>query len=137
MFRKRRAKVVRIHKEHSTVVVFLVLAFLIAGCGNPQKTNIGPVSGKGLIPPITFGDKFYDVSAPNKDHVWVVGYFGAITHSSDGGKTWSRQQAGTVQALTGVSFVNTKEGWIVGDQGTILHTKDGGGKWETPEEPGH
>ena len=116
-------------------VLFVCLALVLTGCGNKQKTTqIGPNAAMGP-PPMTFGDKFYDVAASDKDHVWAVGYFGAITHSSDGGKTFTRQQAGTMNALTGVFFINSKEGWIVGDLGTILHTNDGGLKWEPQKSP--
>ncbi|MFH0726495.1 MAG: YCF48-related protein [Pseudomonadota bacterium] len=67
-----------------------------------------------------FVKKEYDVAVSDDENIRAVGYFGAIVHSSDGGKTWIRQQAGTATSLTGVSFVNDKEGWAVGDAGKIL-----------------
>ncbi|MBI5584800.1 MAG: hypothetical protein HY892_13385, partial [Deltaproteobacteria bacterium] len=136
MFKKRWGAGGRSRGRSSILAVLLVLAVGMAGCGKTPKTNGGPAPVKAIgPPPLTFGDKFYDVAAPDHEHIWVVGYFGAITHSRDGGRTWARQQAGTVQALTGVSFANNREGWIVGDQGTILHTRDGGAHWEKQKSP--
>jgi photosystem II stability/assembly factor-like uncharacterized protein len=95
--------------------------------GLGHKTSTGP-------PAVTFGDKFYDVAVQDQN-VWVVGYFGAVTHSKDGGMTWERQNPGTRASLLGVSFVNDRVGWIVGDQCTILHTQDGGMRWEAEKSP--
>ena len=128
-------KKMRIPKGLLFPAVLLIAVLWTAGCSQTQKLNAVPAPGKGMIPAITFGDKFYDVAAPDERQIWAVGYFGAITHSPDGGNSWSRQQAGTTQSFTGVSFVNVKEGWIVGDQGTILHTQDGGGHWEKQKSP--
>lgn len=86
-------------------------------------------------PAITFSDKFYDVSMTDKDHIWVVGYFGAIVHSMDGGKQWFRQDSGTKKSLTGVSFINPREGVAVGDGCTIIHTGDGGKTWLKQKSP--
>lgn len=123
-------------KRNWIILVGLVCAICtLAACSRPGGEGVQGNAHRGPIPPVTFGDKFYDVAVPDKDHIWIVGYFGAITHSSDGGKTFVRQQANTANALTGVSFINTKEGWIVGEQGTILHTKDGGTNWDKQNSP--
>lgn len=115
---------------------FLGIVLLSGGCGNSGSTKIAnSASQPTVIPPITFVDKFYDVAASDKDHIWAVGYYGAIAHSSDGGKTFVRQKSNTTDALTGVCFISSTQGWIVGDRGTILHTKDGGLKWEPQKSP--
>lgn len=91
-----------------------------------------PVDGSTAI---TYEDKFYDVAMSDKAHIWAVGYYGTIVHSSDGGRHWTRQDAGTQHALTGIYFINRQEGFIVGDQGTILHTIDGGRSWTAQASP--
>jgi photosystem II stability/assembly factor-like uncharacterized protein len=106
------------------------------GCNKSSKVEShSSAAPKGSVPAITFGDKFYDVSAGGKGNVWVVGYYGAIVHSNDGGKIWSRQDSGSSNSLLGVAFVNEREGWVVGELGVILHTKDGGVKWENQQSP--
>ena len=60
---------------------------------------------------------------------WIVGKFGLILHSSDGGKSWGEQRSETSKPLTAVSFANDRDGFIVGAGGTILATTDGGKTW--------
>lgn len=60
---------------------------------------------------------------------WVVGGFGAIYRTSDGGATWRPQTSNTTEQLFGVDLADTKHGWIVGRSGLILATTDGGETW--------
>ncbi len=118
-----------------TLACLVCAFFALLACSRSGKEGVQGEARGGSIPPVTFGDKFYDIAAPDRDHIWIVGYFGANPNSPDGGKTFVRQKADTSCALTGVSFINSGEGWIVGDQGTILHTKDGGAIWEKQKSP--
>jgi photosystem II stability/assembly factor-like uncharacterized protein len=88
-------------------------------------------SGGGVL---SHRDKLYDVARVG-ERIWVVGYPGRIIHSPDGGKTWSLQTSGTLDALFAVTFVNAQSGWIVGRGGLVLVTHDGGRKW-TPQSSG-
>jgi photosystem II stability/assembly factor-like uncharacterized protein len=79
----------------------------------------------------------YGVSFADPDHVWVVGEFGTILASADGGVTWHPQQGPVETTLFGVSFVDQQRGWAVGLESTLLVTIDGGTSWrqtriETP-----
>ena len=109
----------------------LCLFFLTTGCEKSTSSTSSRSSAnlRAGSPTIRPEDKFYDVSVKNRN-IWVVGYYGAILHFKDGGKTWSRQNAGVSNSLLGVDFVNENEGWAVGGFGMIIHTKDGGVKWE-------
>ena len=72
----------------------------------------------------------------------VVGRFGRILRTSDGGATWTNVPSPTRNHLHGLSFneQNTKGflglikqedvGWAVGDAGTVLMTTDRGETWE-------
>ncbi len=71
-----------------------------------------------------YGTKFIDARQG-----WVVGAFGSIAHTADGGTTWQPQSSKTTQQLYDVDFVDAKNGWIVGRSGLILHTTDGGETW--------
>lgn len=82
----------------------------------------------------TYGDLF-SVTFPNEREGWVCGRLGVILHSSDGGKTWVRQNSGVTFTLTSICFVDDKNGWAVGDEGTIIHTLDGGKTWEKQKSP--
>jgi photosystem II stability/assembly factor-like uncharacterized protein len=82
---------------------------------------------------------FYDVQFTDEQNGWIVGEFGTIKHTADGGKTWVGQQqsllgAGIVDifdlpTLFGVHFVNNQEGIAAGLEGKIAHTHDGGNTW--------
>jgi len=73
----------------------------------------------------------YDISFPSEDSGWVVGDYGAVLHTSDGGNTWSVQRLGSFPALFSVCFVSDSQGWAVGQSGCFLRTKDGGNTWES------
>lgn len=82
---------------------------------------------------------FYDVEFTDEQHGWVVGEFGTIRYTEDGGRTWVEQQKSLLgegivdvfdlPTLFGVHFVNNQEGIAAGLEGRIAHTHDGGRKW--------
>jgi photosystem II stability/assembly factor-like uncharacterized protein len=84
-------------------------------------------------------DNLYGVHAMDAANTWIVGAFGTIFHSADGGVTWQAQSSGTTENLFGVDFADTGNGWVVGRSGVILRTKDSGGTWtrQRPEEKNH
>lgn len=59
----------------------------------------------------------------------MVGDFGMITHTEDGGKNWIRQNSGADVFLYAVFFIDSLTGWCGGRNGMILYTKDGGKNW--------
>lgn len=70
----------------------------------------------------------------NINEGWVVGDNGRIVHTTDGGATFTFQNAGVgTLDLTAVNFVNSTHGWVgvqdlVG-KFQIIHTADGGATW--------
>lgn len=74
-------------------------------------------------------EDLYDTQFVDADEGWAVGVFGAVYHTSDGGKHWQQQQTPTTQHLYGVSFSDVRNGWAVGRSGEILNTPDGGVHW--------
>jgi photosystem II stability/assembly factor-like uncharacterized protein len=82
----------------------------------------------------------YDVHFIDEKTGWMVGEFGKIYHSTDGGVSWTEQQntllgqAGIDDALNlptlfGVRFANATDGFAVGLEGKIVKTTDGGKTW--------
>src|SRR5215813_7544079 len=82
----------------------------------------------------------YDIQFLDEQTGWMVGEFGKIYHTTDGGMTWSEQQnsllghAGIDDALNlptlfGVHFLNATEGTAVGLEGKVVKTTDGGKTW--------
>ena len=71
----------------------------------------------------------YGISYGDPDHAWLVGEFGIIMHSSDGGRTWTQQHSPVETTLFGVNFIDAQHGWAVGSDGVILATEDAGTTW--------
>jgi photosystem II stability/assembly factor-like uncharacterized protein len=77
----------------------------------------------------------YAVTYADADHAWVVGEFGTIMASTDGGRTWTQQHSPVESTLFGVNFVDAQRGWAVGIDSVILRTTDGGATWTAQESP--
>ena len=60
---------------------------------------------------------------------WVVGWYGTILRTTDGGITWTPQTSGISTYLLSVCFTDINNGTAVGQGGTIIRTTDGGTNW--------
>src|SRR5689334_14199867 len=60
---------------------------------------------------------------------WAVGDLGRIFHTSDGGKTWEVQNAGTKRPFSSISCIGS-DLWAAGQSGQIAHSSDGGKTWK-------
>jgi len=77
----------------------------------------------------------YAISYGDPDHVWVVGEFGTIMASEDGGRTFHQQHAPIESTLFGVHFIDPRHGWAVGIDAVIVRTEDGGVTWTAQTSP--
>jgi photosystem II stability/assembly factor-like uncharacterized protein len=75
--------------------------------------------------------KLNGVSYINTNIATVVGSYGLILRTTDGGQNWSTQLSGTTKFLYGVSFSDANTGTVVGVDGKILRTTNGGQSWVT------
>lgn len=60
---------------------------------------------------------------------YIVGLFGAIAKTTNGGSSWISQNVSNTNMLFGVNFVSTTTGWACGLFGIILKTTNGGTNW--------
>ena len=84
----------------------------------------------------------YDVRFLNEQTGWVVGEFGRILRTDDGGKSWKEQQGtlmggdtGIVDPMDiptffGITVISDKVAIVSGLEGRIAHTEDGGTTWK-------
>jgi len=87
---------------------------------------------------------YYGIQFLDPKNGWMVGEFGNIRHTSDGGKTWDSQHEPlldelaakggnkdvmTLGALFRVRFTDPNHGMVVGAGGALAVTDDGGKKW--------
>lgn len=92
----------------------------------PEETHLPPDIAEVVAP----GDiLFYGLHFADPEHVWIVGEFGVILASSDGGQTFTSQTSGVETTLFGVYFLDAQKGWAVGMDATMLTTTDGGQTW--------
>ena len=71
---------------------------------------------------------FLSVSFAGADTGFIVGGYGIILHTTDGGTDWISQSSGTTNWLRGVSAIDANTATAVGDSGTIsAHDKRGRG----------
>ena len=77
------------------------------------------------------------VSFVDATHGWVVGQWGVVLNTTDGGENWALQRSDLTvdQPLFSVHFKNSKDGWAVGLWSLMLHTVDGGVTWITVKPP--
>lgn len=72
---------------------------------------------------------FRSVHFTDRNNGWIVGTYGTILRTTNGGKCWIPQNSGTMYDLDDVYFIDDKTGWVVGMTETILKTTDGGINW--------
>src|SRR6266704_7149325 len=66
---------------------------------------------------------------PTERDGWMVGELGRIFHTSDGGTTWERQDAGTKRPFLAIACLDARTAWIAGKEGIVYGTTDGGATW--------
>ena len=83
---------------------------------------------------------FYDVKFTDAQNGWIVGEFGKIMHTSDGGETWHEQEKTLLEGtgifdlldlptLYGIHMLDAQRGVAAGIEGHIARTADGGQRW--------
>lgn len=74
-------------------------------------------------------ENLFAVTLHDANRGWVVGAFGVVYRTNDGGSTWEAQETPTLDDLFAIDFASPETGVAVGKAGTILRTDDGGETW--------
>ncbi len=77
----------------------------------------------------------YGIDFVSPTQGWIVGEFGVIITTQDGGQTWVSQNTPVETTLFGVSFADAQRGWAVGIDEVLLNTEDGGATWQRQSVP--
>lgn len=85
----------------------------------------------------------YDVKFVDRKVGWIVGEFGNVWHTTDGGQTWKTQQESLIgdeildsldlPTFFGAAFSDAENGVAVGLDTRIARTRNGGAKWAFDE----
>ncbi len=70
----------------------------------------------------------------NADTGWVVGDFGTVFETTNGGQNWANKSMIYSYDLTSCYFVNKNTGWVGGPNG-VFKTTDGGSSWNPQTNP--
>lgn len=65
----------------------------------------------------------------------MVGSYGAVLRTTDGGETWTVRPSGVPNHLMKVTFVDALNGWAVGEGGVMIRTTDAGLSWSRVPVP--
>ena len=99
------------------------------GDSNAATVTVDPYPGVWTAQDSGTNEDLHRVFFLNDTTGWVVGDWGTIRKTTNGGATWSSQSSGTNTELFGLAFVNSTTGWVVGYNGLIKKTTDGGASW--------
>lgn len=100
-----------------------------------QDKSLGVITVKQEVTPgrqtQTISDDIilYDIQFLDAEHGVLVGEFGTLMVTADGGTTWEKLETQTEKTLFGVGFATAQLGWAVGMDGLVIQTKDGGKSW--------
>ncbi|MFN8627771.1 MAG: YCF48-related protein [Candidatus Binatia bacterium] len=102
----------------------------------PRK--IVPASQKDLSPEealVSQDPVLYDVQFLDTHTGWVVGEFGKIYHTTDGGQTWTEQERSLlgdqvvdildIPTFFGIRMIDARHGLVAGLDGKVARTEDG------------
>lgn len=101
----------------------ILLACFLAFCLLP-----GFVRAAERISAQDLRQNLFSVCAKSATEAWAVGDLGRIFHTTDGGRSWEVQTAGTKRPFVAVSCVRDHL-WVAGQAGQIAHSPDGGITW--------
>ncbi|MGH1335471.1 MAG: YCF48-related protein [Aureispira sp.] len=82
------------------------------------------------------GDFFRGIDFPSDDVGYVVGEYGTVYKTTDGGINWTNCRAGNSlfanpdKLLRDIAFVDENTGFLVGTGSLVLRTTDGGKTWK-------
>lgn len=105
-------------------IIVLMISTMI-----PNLSFAGSWNGWIYQEPYPTGLDLGDVKFISPLKGWIVGKYGSIFYTADGGSTWETQESGTEDHLLKVFFINENSGWVVSMGGAIIHTVDGGKTW--------
>lgn len=73
---------------------------------------------------------YQDVYFMDTNTGFIVGDYGTLLKTTDGGTTWTTKECATVQDLTRLSGAGTSHVFACGWMGTVIHSANSGEAWE-------
>lgn len=101
-----------------------------AGPTGMRKTTNGGASWMQITKPAE--ENIYDIKFFNSGIGWLVGSYGLIMKTEDGGETWNEQHhtPDVYNAFKKIKILDSMHVWVTGDfEGLLYVTDDGGATW--------
>lgn len=110
---------------------------IVAGALSAAVLFVVPVrpAGAESVPPRDIRQNLFDTCFVSPTEGWVVGDLGRVFKTTDGGKTWERQQVSGRWPFLGISCLDGKQAWISSTNGRVFKTADGGATWSEQQTP--
>ncbi|MFM8412723.1 MAG: WD40/YVTN/BNR-like repeat-containing protein [Alphaproteobacteria bacterium] len=99
---------------------------VVALCAGPRFARADGAAGASGAHVV---ENLYGAKLLDDEHAVIVGAFGAVFRTADGGRTWQAAKAPTREYLFAVDFDGPTNGVAVGKAGAIITTADGGETW--------
>ncbi|MBM4242480.1 MAG: hypothetical protein FJ148_01520 [Deltaproteobacteria bacterium] len=87
------------------------------------------------VGPRDIRQNLFDACFVSATEGWVVGDLGRVYKTSDGGKSWVRQEPAGRDPVLGIACVDGKQAWLSSIAGRIYKTSDGGTTWQMQQTP--
>jgi len=87
---------------------------------------LAPAGAQDTVPRSEIRQNLFSACFTSDKDGWVVGELGRIYHTSDGGKTFSRSDAGTRVAFLAVACLTDGTIVVSGQKGLMLRSRDQG-----------
>lgn len=92
-----------------------------------------PIAAQEVVPRSEIRQNLFSSCFTSDQDGWVVGELGRIYHTTDGGQTFTRSEAGTRAALLAVACLDDGTVVVTGQKGLALRSRDQGKTWEKLE----
>lgn len=102
-----------------TVAVIFIFALTLAALAQ-TSWKVNSTAGK---------DDLFTVYFTSADRGWIAGDGGFLSSTSDGGRTWARQDIGTTESVNEIYFRNDDNGYLVAGK-KMFKTRDAGRTWQ-------
>jgi photosystem II stability/assembly factor-like uncharacterized protein len=77
-----------------------------------------------------FNEIYAGMQIVDENTIYLCGFHGAFTKTTNGGAAWEGNSANTTEALEKVVFTDTQNGFVCGGYGVIFATTNGGSSWQ-------
>lgn len=110
----------------SRLAARLIFLAALATSACHREVKVPPLTPRN----VTLTDNFFDVWPTGPQRAFIAGARGKLLLTEDGGKHFTRIDAGTDLAIFGIQMTDAQNGYLCGQDGLVMRTRDGGKSWE-------